>query len=117
MVVRQTTTDTMTTVGDRTGPHLVVNGRVNASSNGTDGSDLDGSGLFPTLEPMDPNVLSGDGLRGRLVVRRETLVIANALRSDSGLYECRGVNTMGSGSSSAYVLIGGKMDDVWSLLV
>ena len=107
--------DSMTTEAPVTAtPHFVITSHVNITGNNTKNeTDEEGSGmLIDTLKPMEPTVMSLDDLRGRLEVRQETLVIVEALESDSGLYECHGVNQMGSASSSAYVLIGGK--NLWA---
>jgi hemicentin len=92
-------------------PHFIVTSKHNITGNNTrnetDPYNEDGSGmLIDTLTPLEATVTNVEDLRDRLEVSQEVLVIVEALKSDSGLYECRGVNSMGSASSSAYVLIG-----------
>ena len=127
-------TPTKSPLDDITTPHFVVTDRGNDTLNDTEELDGDVSGSgFPGLEPVEgnnhtltesplnyitapPSVVTdrvlepveGYGVRERVTFRREVLVIVGALEDDSGLYECRGRNLMGSVNSSAYVLIGGE---------
>ena len=78
-------------------------------SNDTQTSRMEGSGVdIPTLTTLEPSVLLA-GLRSEF--NGMVLTIFNASVSDSGRYECRGMNSLGSAQSSAYVLIGGEVDD------
>ncbi|XP_062504884.1 hemicentin-1-like isoform X2 [Corticium candelabrum] len=73
-------------------------------SNDTQTSRMEGSGVdIPTLTTLEPSVLLA-GLRSEF--NGMVLTIFNASVSDSGRYECRGMNSLGSAQSSAYVLIG-----------
>ena len=108
IIVQPTATEAPSTVATTVVSDVIRNDTINE----TDLSGVSGDGFsIPVSDPPKPTVASLNNMRNRFEIRQDMLVIIEALESDSGLYECRGVNSFGSANTSGYVLIGGKEVD------